>query len=99
VGFVVDKVVPGQGFSKSLAFSGNSHLMTTSSSGADTIGQIMADVSSGLSLTPPQTLNNKTYKINWHFCTLKTDVHGFSVFTLALKITCILYSLAKSTYL
>jgi hypothetical protein len=58
VGFVVDKVALGQVFSNFLhqLLHNHHHL----SSGACTIGQLEADVPSGLSLTPPQ----ETEKIN-----------------------------------
>jgi hypothetical protein len=59
VGFVVDKVTLGQvsseylGFPSQFAFHRLLHTHHLSS-GAGTIGQIEADVLSGLSLTPPQ---------------------------------------------
>jgi hypothetical protein len=59
VGFAVDKVALGQvfseyfGFSCQLSFNRLLHLHHLSS-GAGTIGQLVADVPSGLSLTPPQ---------------------------------------------
>jgi hypothetical protein len=64
VRFVMDRVVLGQGFSEYLGFPCQfsfhwllhiHHL----SSGAGTIGQLVADVPSGLSLTPP----TKIYKL------------------------------------
>jgi hypothetical protein len=59
VGFVVDKVVLGQAFSKYFDFPCrfSFHQMFHThhfSSGADKVGQLVADVPSGLSLTPPQ---------------------------------------------
>jgi hypothetical protein len=64
VGFVVDKVALGQVFSEYFGFPcqhpihqlpHNHHL----SSGAGTIGQILADVPSGLSLTLPRETKKK----------------------------------------
>jgi hypothetical protein len=56
VGFVVDKVALGQVFSEYFGspyqFSFHRLLHTHLSSGAGTIGQTVADVPSGLSLTP-----------------------------------------------
>jgi hypothetical protein len=66
VGFVVDKVALGQVYSEYFGFPcqfsfhrllHNHHL----SSGVGTIGQLMADVPSGLSLTPPQETKHKNY--------------------------------------
>jgi hypothetical protein len=59
VGFVVDKVVLRQVFSENCGFPcpfSFHRLLHTHhlSSGAGTIGQTVADVPSGLSLTPPQ---------------------------------------------
>jgi hypothetical protein len=65
MGFVVDKVALGQVFSEYFGFPCQfsfhrllhiHHL----SSGARTIGQLVADIPSGLSLTPPQDTNKKT---------------------------------------
>jgi hypothetical protein len=62
VGFVVDKVEMGQvsseyfGLSCQVSFHRLHHTHHLSS-GAGTIGQIVADVPSGLSLTPPQETN------------------------------------------
>jgi hypothetical protein len=58
-GFVVDKVVLGHVFSEYFSFNCQfslHRLLHTHrlSSGAGTVGQLVADVSSGLSLTPPQ---------------------------------------------
>jgi hypothetical protein len=58
VGFVVDKVVPRQVFTEycdfpcQFSFHRLLHIHHLSS-GAGTIGQLVADVSSGLGLTPP----------------------------------------------
>jgi hypothetical protein len=60
VGFVVDKVAVGQvsfeyfGFTCQSSFHRLLHNHPHLSSGAGTIGQLVADVTSGLSLTPPQ---------------------------------------------
>jgi hypothetical protein len=58
VGFVVDKVALGQVSSEYFGFpcqfSFHRMLHTYLSSWAGTIGQLVADVPSGLSLTPPQ---------------------------------------------
>jgi hypothetical protein len=59
VGFVVDKVVLGQGFSEyfgfpcQFSFHQLLHTHQHPSSGAGTTGQIVANVPSGLSLRPP----------------------------------------------
>jgi hypothetical protein len=59
-GHVVEKVALGPVFSKYFGFpcqfSFHQMLHTRLSSGADTVGQIVADVPSGLSLTPPQEI-------------------------------------------
>jgi fatty acid desaturase len=71
VGFVVDKVTLGQvsteyfGFPCQFSFyrlfhNHHHHL----SSGAGTIGQLVADVPSALSLTPPQKTKKKNVKRN-----------------------------------
>jgi hypothetical protein len=59
VGFVVDKVALGQVFSEYFGFlcqSSFHRLLHTHhlSPGAGTIGKILADITSGLSFTPPQ---------------------------------------------
>jgi hypothetical protein len=59
VKFVVDKLALGQVFSEYFGVPWQSfhrilHTHHHPSSGAGTIGQIVADVTSGLSLTPPQ---------------------------------------------
>jgi hypothetical protein len=60
VAFVVDKVALGQVFSEYFEFSCqfSFHLMphTHLLSGAGTVGQFVADVPSGLSLTPPHEI-------------------------------------------
>jgi hypothetical protein len=66
VGFVVEKVALGQVFSEYFGFpcqpSFHQLLHNHLSSGAGTIGQIVADMSSGLSITPPREIKKK--KIN-----------------------------------
>jgi hypothetical protein len=65
VRFVVDKVALGQGFSEYFGFPCqlsfhlllHIHLLST---GTGTIGELVADVPSGLSLTPPQETNQNT---------------------------------------
>jgi hypothetical protein len=60
VGFLVDAVALGQvyleyfGFPCQFLFHRLLHIHDHLSSGAGTIGQLVADVPSGLSLTPPQ---------------------------------------------
>jgi hypothetical protein len=67
-GFGVDNVALGQLFSEYFGFPcqfsfhrllHNHHL----SSGAGTIGQLVADVPSGLSLTPPQETKKKAHSM------------------------------------
>jgi hypothetical protein len=75
VGFVVDNEALGQVFSKYFGFpcqfSFHQLLHTHNlSSRADTIGQLVADVPSGLRLTPPQKLlKRKIPYLIVHFCT------------------------------
>jgi hypothetical protein len=70
VGFVVDKVAMGQVFSEYFSFpcQFSFHRLLHShhhlSSGAGTIGQLVADIPSGLSLTP--TPRNKKKKLYLH---------------------------------
>jgi hypothetical protein len=63
VGFMVDKVALGQIFSEhfgfSCQFSFRPMLHTHLSAGHGTIGQSVADVPSGLSLTPPHEIKKK----------------------------------------
>jgi hypothetical protein len=60
VGFMVDKVALGQVFSEyfgflcQFSFHQLLHIHHHLSSGAGTISQLVADIASGLSLTPPQ---------------------------------------------
>jgi hypothetical protein len=60
VGFVVDKLALGQvfseyfGFSCQYSFRRGLHIHHHLSLGAGTIGQLVADVTSGVSLTPPK---------------------------------------------
>jgi hypothetical protein len=68
VGFVEDKVALGQVLSEYLGFCCqfsfhpllHTHYL---SSGAGTIGQLLADVPSGLSLTPPQETKKKSKNV------------------------------------
>jgi hypothetical protein len=65
VGFVVDKVALGQviseyfGFPCQFSFHRMLHIHHHLSSGAGTIGQLVADVPSGLSLIPPEETKKK----------------------------------------
>jgi hypothetical protein len=65
VGFVVDKVPLGQVFSEyfgfpcQFSFHRLLHIHHHPSSGVGTIGQLVTDVPSGLSLTPPQETKKK----------------------------------------
>jgi hypothetical protein len=66
VGFLADKGAPGQVFSESFGiprkFSFIKMIHTHHlSSGAGTIGQLLADVPSGLNLTPPQEILKKVF--------------------------------------
>jgi hypothetical protein len=75
VGFVVDKVALGQVFSEYFGFPCQfsfHRLLHTHhlSSGAGTIGQVVADVPSGLSLTPPQETKILTTSIIRYFSIL-----------------------------
>jgi hypothetical protein len=70
VGFMVDKVAPEQVFSEYFGFlcqfSFHRLLHTHHlSSGAGTIGQLVADVPSGLSLTPPPQGTKKKSELLW----------------------------------
>jgi hypothetical protein len=71
MGFVVDKVAMGQVFSEyfgfACQFSFHILLHTYLSSRADTIGQIVADVPSGLSLTPPKEIIKRSQKRKCNF--------------------------------
>jgi hypothetical protein len=68
VGFVVDKVAMGQIFSEcfdfpcQFSFHRLLHIHHYLSSGADTAGQLVAYVPSGLSLTAPQETKKKKIK-------------------------------------
>jgi hypothetical protein len=88
VGFVVDKVALGQVFSEYFGFPCQSsfHQMLHNhhlSSGAGTIGQTVADVPSGISLTPPRETKKKlvTWLFNaekleafWSVCTAVSEI-------------------------
>jgi hypothetical protein len=69
VGFVVDKVALGQVFSEyfgfpfQFSFHRLLHFHHHVSSGAGTIGQLVADVPSGLSLTPTHETKKTVYTI------------------------------------
>jgi hypothetical protein len=68
VGFVVDKVALGQVFSEYFGFPWQFsfrllHIHHYLSSRAGTIGQVAADVPSGLSLTAPQENKNLKEKV------------------------------------
>jgi hypothetical protein len=69
VGFVVDKVALGQVFSEYFCFACQfsfHRLLHTHrlSFGAGTVGQIVADVPSELSLTPPQEIRKKKFTLS-----------------------------------
>jgi hypothetical protein len=72
VRFVVDKVTPGQVFSEyfgffcQFSFHRVLHNHHHVSPGAGTVGQLLADVPSGLSITPPKDIL-KTTLIIWIF--------------------------------
>jgi hypothetical protein len=82
VGFVVDKVALGQvsseyfGFACQFSFHRLLHIPHLSP-GAGTVGKIVADVPSGLSLTPPQDIKKNIYcSKNKNTCVvLNTEVH------------------------
>jgi hypothetical protein len=75
VGFVVDKVALGGvlseylGFPYQFLFHQLLHIHHLSSE-AGTIGQLEADVPSGLSLTPPQVTKKKPEKLEITDCTI-----------------------------
>jgi hypothetical protein len=79
VGFVVDKVALGQFFSQyfgflcQFSFHRLLHTRHHLSSGAGTIDQLVADVPSGLSLTPPQQTKKKKKKGSWKSFALTRD--------------------------
>jgi hypothetical protein len=80
VGFVVDKVALGQvffeycGFPRQFSFHRLLHTYNHLLSGAGTLGQLMADIPSGLSLTPPQETKNlnKCFHYFVHFLYIST---------------------------
>jgi hypothetical protein len=81
VGFVVDKVALGLVFAKYFGFPCQFsfyrllHIHHHLSSGAGTIGQLMADIPSGLSLTPPhKTKNEAVYKGNCYCIKFKVSM-------------------------
>jgi hypothetical protein len=69
VGFVVDKMAPGQVFSEYFGFPCQPHFIpptspSSQSPGTGTIGQYMAAVPRGYPIwTPPPTIGNKKKKI------------------------------------
>jgi hypothetical protein len=71
-GILVDKVALGQVFSEYIGFpcqfSFHILLHTHLSSGTGTVGQLVADVPSGLSLTPPQETKKKKLWRNMLLC-------------------------------
>jgi hypothetical protein len=73
VGFVVDKVALAQdfsgyyGFPCQFPFHRLLHIHHHLSSGAGTVGQLMADVPSGLSFTPPQEEVKWRYSNKYHY--------------------------------
>jgi hypothetical protein len=77
VWFVVDKVALGQVFSEYFGFLYQSsfhrllHIHHHPSSGAGTIGQLVADVPRELSLTPPQEAKKKLL-FEWTYTTLRS---------------------------
>jgi hypothetical protein len=85
MGFVVDKVALGQVFSKYLGlprqFSFPQVLYNHLSSGAGTIGQLVVDLPSGISLNPPQ----ETKKIKSHVYNSHYGLHLFKIIKLRLK--------------
>jgi hypothetical protein len=83
VGFVVDKVALGAGFP--CQFSFHQLLHTHLPSGAGTVGQIVANAPSGLSLTPPQEIKKKRDGNAGRMYKLKCLV--VSVVTHLLKVT------------
>jgi hypothetical protein len=100
VGFVVNKMALGQVFSEYLGFLCQFsfhrllHIQHHLSSGAGTIGQLVADVPSGLSLTPSQeTKENKLYFL------LTSSFLGPNIFLSSLfPFTCNLRSSFKIDY-
>jgi hypothetical protein len=80
-GFVVDKVALGQVFSEYVGYPCQfsfHHLLHTQHlpSGAGTIGQLVADVPSGLSLAPPQETKKKDRRPS--FAVLQVEVVSYS---------------------
>jgi hypothetical protein len=83
VGFVVDKMTLGKVFSEYFGFPCQlsvPRLLHTHhlSSGAGTIGQLMADVPSGLSLTPPPRNPTRKEEI-LRECTAKSAEKRFDI--------------------
>jgi hypothetical protein len=74
--FVVDKVVFSEyfGFPRHLSFHRLLHTHHHLSSGAGTVGQLVADVPSGRSLTPPSETKHKHTHTHWTFYQFELDV-------------------------
>jgi hypothetical protein len=79
VGFVVDKVAMGQDFLRVLRFPG-----------AGTIGQLVADVPSGFSLTPPQETKKKKISCHEYIRGNGDKFHAFPALSLN-ENECIMY--------
>jgi hypothetical protein len=93
MGFVVDKWALGQVFSEyfgfpcQFSFHRQLHIHYRLSSGAGTIGQLLADVPSGLSLTPPQETKKTTPYHNLGICKITSTLfygHVANIFTVFL---------------
>jgi hypothetical protein len=107
VGFVVDKMALGQVFSEYFGFSSFHQLLHIHhhlSSGAGTIGQLVTDVPSGLSLTPLQekktkgpfrckgiTTEEETHRARLVCVSVSTRGECFSLYTAGLVLQFIAY--------
>jgi hypothetical protein len=100
VGFVVEKVTLGQVFSEYFGFpcQFSFHILLYThhlSSGAGTIGQLVAAVLSGLSLTPPQ----ETKKVHFYYLTvLKCLPLVLDIWAKLFKFTCRKIALVLGLY-
>jgi hypothetical protein len=79
------------GFPCQLAFHRLLHIHHILSSGTGTIGQLVADVPSGLSLTPPQETKKelttlKSYKLSLRL--RSRDQYMYSLFISTIRTTC-----------
>jgi hypothetical protein len=80
MGFVVDKVALGQVFSEyfgfpcQFSFHRLLHTHHHLSSGPGTIGQLVADVPSGLSLTQPQETTTRTKQLKNYVPSMSTPL-------------------------